>query len=196
MNHCFECVMEMWDCSAHWCQTPSSQDGCFLAALWSNKGWWLQSSDEGAWVAELGRMQQPQHRSSNYHPLQGKLSTSSLPLSNLINRYCMMLPNFCGNLNTRQPGTSLPPHNPDPRQHTALPPRHLGGCEDTKKCALCCRDAGDITPVQPHGGPGSAAAAGVCPWVALFSLVSQKKASTGLSLTPGRAVHFNQIPSR
>jgi len=32
-----------------------------------------------------------------------------------------------------------------------------------KTCALSCRDAGGITPVGCHGGPGSPEAAGACP---------------------------------
>lgn len=142
-------------------------------------------------------MQQPQqeNRSSNCHPLQGKLSPSSLPLSSLINRYCVVLPNFYGNLYIRQPGTSLSPHNPDPRQHTALPPRHLRGCEDTKKmCTVlhrCRRYHTCRTPWRSR----QCCSSWSLPLISTLRPCFPKKASTGLSLTPGRAVHFSQIPS-
>lgn len=130
--------------------------------------------------AEQGRMQQPEqeNRGSNCHPPQGKFSRSGLTLSSLFNRHWeWCYPIFMDTFYARQPDTSPALHIPDPQQHTKFvsrhPSRHLAGCKDTKKvCTVLqrCRRC-HIT----HGGPGNFEAAGVCPSVAPFSLISPKK---------------------
>lgn len=116
----FEYEPLLWECNGNvrkivqhiGAKAPRSQDGCFLAMLWSHKGWWLGTWGKGAWGAEQGRMRQSQieNRGSSCHTAQAKFSSSGLPLSSLFNRdWEQCYPIFMGTFSVRQPDTSLPP---------------------------------------------------------------------------------------
>lgn len=200
-NRCFECAMEKWErlFGALVPKHPAHRTAVSLPHSGHTKADGLRP--EGS---EPGEMSKAECRSPNrrIEAHIGILSKASfLGLVCLSAVYSIdtewRYPIFMDTFYVRQPGTSLPPHSPDPPQHTAFPwPRHLGGCEDTqKKCTLlqgCRRYHTCGTPWRSRQSWGS--------WSLPLSSTLQphfpQKANTELSPSTGRAVHFSQIPSR
>lgn len=182
MNRCFERAMEMWErlFGALVPKHPAHRTAVSLPHSGHTKADGLGPEGREPGETSKAECRSPSRRIEAHIGILSKASFLGLVCLSAVYsidtewRY----PIFMDTFYVRQPSTSLPPHSPDPPQHTAFPPPPPGTWEDVrthKKSALSCRDAGGITPVGPHGGPGSPEAAGVCPWVAPFSLISPKK---------------------
>lgn len=194
VNHCFKCVMEMWDCSAHWCQNTQLTEWlfpCHTVVTQRLMAWDLRPGSPGLWARQNTAAQTEETR----------LKLSSSPRPGFLALVCLSavysdtesdatqflwIPSVSGS----QALFSL---LTEPRSSAGdyVSPQAPGRVQRHQKNVQCPAGMQKTSHLwDPMSG--SPEAAGVCPLVAPLILISQKKPV----LATGGAVHFSQISSR